>query len=213
MAAKDDGGAGTGPGLELAALADAPLAEQVGGLERALRQCPVVAAILGRAPNLGLPNYYLGAGGVAQTVWNQLYGFDTEYGIKDYDLVYFDPSETTAATEGRTAQRVIARFADLKVKMDVTNQARVHQWYPRKFGRSIPPYRSTEHAIATWPTTASSIGVRLEADRLVVCAPFGLHDLFARIVRPNKALISRAVYEAKVERWTPLWPDLAIVPW
>jgi hypothetical protein len=213
MSGGDDGGARTGTGLDLDELADASFAEQVGGLERALRQNRVVAAILEGAPGLGLPDYYLGAGGIAQTVWNQLHGFDADHGIKDYDLVYFDPSETTAATEGRTAQRVIARFADLKVKMDVTNQARVHQWYPRKFGRSIPPYRSTEHAIATWPTTASSIGVRLEADRLVVCAPFGLHDLFARIVRPNKALISRAVYEAKVERWTPLWPDLAIVPW
>ena len=213
MSGRDDGGVGTGTGLELEALADASLAEQVGGLERALRQNRVVAAILEGAPGLGLPHYYLGAGGIAQTVWNQLHGFDADHGVKDYDLVYFDPSETTAATEGRTAQRVIARFADLQVKMDVTNQARVHQWYLRRFGRSIPPYRSTEQAIATWPTTASSIGVRLETDRLVVCAPFGLHDLFARIVRPNKALISRTVYEAKVERWTPLWPDLAILPW
>jgi hypothetical protein len=32
------------------------------------------------------------------------------------------------------------------------------------------------------------------------CAPFGLDDLFGLVVRPNKRQITRAIYEAKVER-------------
>jgi hypothetical protein len=73
--------------------------------------------------------------------------------------------------------------------------------------------RSTEHAISTWPTTAPSIGVRYQVDMFVVCAPFGLTDLFAMVVRPNRALIDQAIYEAKTARWATLWPRLSVLPW
>ena len=89
----------------------------------------------------------------------------------------------------------------------------MHLWYEERFGRRIPPYRSTEHAISTWPTTASSVGVRYENDAFVVCAPFGLSDVFAMIVRPNKAIVDRAVYEAKAARWRVQWPKLTVQPW
>ena len=47
----------------------------------------------------------------------------------------------------------------------------------KPFGRAIEPYRSCEDAIATWPTTASSVGVRLEpGGHFTLCAPFGLDD-------------------------------------
>ena len=44
-----------------------------------------IRLILERANKLKVPNWYLGAGGIAQTVWNALYDFDLETGIKDYD--------------------------------------------------------------------------------------------------------------------------------
>jgi hypothetical protein len=50
-------------------------------------------------------------------------------------------------------------------------------------------------------------------DGLLIAAPFGLSDLFDSIVRPNKALITRAIYEAKLARWRPLWSGLKIVDW
>jgi hypothetical protein len=127
--------------------------------------------------------------------------------------VYFDPSESTSETERRTEKRAADYFADIAANVDLTNEARVQQWYPERFGRAIPPYRSTEHAISTWPTTASSIGVRLDGKRLQVCALFGLHDLFGLIARPNKTLIDRPMFEAKVERWALLWPNRRVVPW
>ncbi len=182
-------------------------------MERALRSDPVTGAILERAPQLGLPAWYLGAGGVAQTVWNQRHGFEPGHGIKDYDLVYFDPHDLSADGERSAEERAGRVLADLGVRVDVKNEARVHQWYGERFGRAIAPYRSTEDAIATWPTTATSVGVRAENGRLVVCAPFGLADLLAMVVRPNKALVDRSVYEAKCERWTELWPRLSVVPW
>jgi hypothetical protein len=48
---------------------------------------------------------------------------------------------------------------------------------------------------------------------LECCAPFGLDDLFGLLVRPNKRQITRAIYEAKVDRWRPIWPRLTYLPW
>jgi hypothetical protein len=73
--------------------------------------------------------------------------------------------------------------------------------------------RGAEQAIATWPTTATSVGVRYEGDVFDVCAPYGLSDLFGLIVRPNTTLVSRAIYEAWVKRWRQLWPLLTVQAW
>jgi len=198
---------------EMLLLADAPLGDQVAGLERAVRENRLAVAVLKRIQELDLPDWYLGAGAVAQTVWNQLHGLEPSHGVKDYDLVYFDPTDVGEAADRTVERRATERFADLDVRLDVTNEARVHLWYHERFGHSIPPYRSSEQAISTWPTTASSIGVRLEGARFVVCAPFGLHDLFAMIVRPNKAIIDKSVYDEKAQRWASRWPRLTIMPW
>src|SRR5262249_30356081 len=92
-------------------------------------------------------------------------------------------------------------------------EARVHLWYPAKFGKPIAPYHSTAQAIATFPTTATSIGVRPGPAGLEIEAPYGLSDLFALVGRPNKIQIGRDVDEAKIARWRPLWPGVQIVRW
>ena len=55
--------------------------------------------------------------------------------------------------------------------------------------------------------------MRPGAEGLAIVAPFGLDDLFALVVRPNKALVTQAVYEAKAARWRQHWPGLTIIPW
>jgi hypothetical protein len=67
----------------------------------------------------------------------------------------------------------------------------VHLWYEQRFGPHIEPFTSTEEAIATWPTTASSVGVRRDSGGFVAWAPFGLTDLLGMVVRPNKAMVTR----------------------
>jgi hypothetical protein len=193
--------------------AHAPLAHQVRALEHAVRQNPVAQAILERVEALRLPSWYLGAGGVTHSVWNHLHGFEPTRGIKDYDVVYFDADDLTAAGETAVERRVGEVCGDLGATVDVTNEARVHFWYEQRFGRPIAPYRSTEHAISTWPTTASSIGVRSDRGEFVVCAPFGLSDVFAMVVRPNKAIIDRVLYEDKAGRWAQIWSELSVLPW
>jgi uncharacterized protein len=198
---------------EAAVLADCPLHLQVEALDGALKQNPIATALLEGIGRTGLPSWYLGAGGVTQTVWNQLHGFDATTGIRDYDIVYFDPDDLTAGTEKAREDELQRQFAHLGSPLDVTNEARVHLWYPERYGIRIPPYRSSEHAISTWPTTASSIGVRRDREDFVVCAPFGLSDLYSLTVRPNRALIDEVVYREKTTRWRRQWPRLSVLPW
>lgn len=67
--------------------------------------------------------------------------------------------------------------------------------------------------IHTFPTTATALGIRPGPEALEIAAPFGIEDLFARIVRPNKARIPREIYAAKTARWEKLWPGLIVIDW
>jgi uncharacterized protein len=188
------------------------LQTQIDYLEKVLAKSNTIAEILKKAPDLSLPNWYLGAGAIAQTVWNELHGYPLDQGIKDCDLVYFDP-DVSSETQNFYRQKCKELFASLPVEVEITNEARVHLWYKEEFGKDIKPYESTEDAINTWPTTATSIGVRYRDGTFQVYAPYGLHDLLGMVVRPNKTLISREVYEKKADGWRKMWPRLEIVAW
>lgn len=118
------------------------------------------------------------------------HGFEPAEGIRDYDLVYFDPEDLSAQAEERLEDLVADHLADLEVIVDVKIEARVHLWYHQRFGRPLEPYASTEAAIGTWPTTVSSVAVRREGEGFVVFAPYGLSDLLGMVARPNKAIIT-----------------------
>jgi hypothetical protein len=182
-------------------------------LESQLRHNPWLWEMLRRFDDIALPDCWIAAGCVAQTVWNMACGRAAGFGIKDADLVYFDAADLSAETETEHEKRLIAEFGDLPVKLDVKNEARVHLWYARVFGAPIPPYRSTEDAIASFPTTATAVGVRRTGGVFECCAPCGLDDLFALRVRPNKRQITPAIYAAKVDRWRPIWPHVAFRAW
>lgn len=178
-----------------------------------LRPNPDVERILGLAPVLALPQWYLGAGGIAQSVWNARHGYHAKRGIKDYDLVYFDGSDLSYQAEDAVIRRAAEVFAEIRIPVEVRNQARVHLWYREHFGYDIESYRSSEDAIRTWPATCSAIGLTRRDGRTRVFAPFGLDDLLAMRVRPNKLQITREVYEAKVSRWKRDWPRIVVEPW
>lgn len=175
-----------------------------------LRGSSVLWECLERLAGLSLPDCYLGAGCVAQTVWNAAHAKPPAADISDYDVVYFD-----AAEEGENDATASVRdaMAGLPVAVDVKNQARVHRWYRQRFGYDIVPYTSTEDAIETWPTTATAVGVRLAHGRPVVFAPYGLDDLLGLVVRANRVQITPEIYRGKVSRWTRQWPRLTVLPW
>jgi hypothetical protein len=173
-----------------------------------------VRTIKDRRREIGLKDWAIGAGALAQTVWNHLDRRPPLYGIKDLDFVYFDAADLSEAAEAESARRMAALLADLPLTLDVKNQARVHLWYRRRFGYAIAPYRTIGEAIATWPTTATAVAVSYDrAGDMTLWAPFGLSDLLSGIVRPNPTQITRDVYEAKIERWRALWPNLSYRAW
>jgi uncharacterized protein len=182
-------------------------------LQAVLSRSPIVAAIVDRWSEIRLPDCWLVAGCLAQTVWNDALGLPATHGISDIDLVYFDGDDLSQGAEASHAARIRALFADLGLWVDVKNEARVHLWYAEKFGNTLAPYVSTEDAITTFPTTATALGVQPRANGLRVFSPCGLSDLLGLIVRPNKKKITRPIYDAKVKKWLARWPDLRVVPW
>ncbi|QHA91286.1 nucleotidyltransferase family protein [Bacillus sp. N1-1] len=157
---------------------------------------------------------YIGAGCIVQTVWNHMTNRPLHYGIHDLDVVYFDEQDVSLEKEVEIEERLQTLLSDTPFKIDAKNEARVHLWYEEKFGKRIAPYSSLEAAINSWPTTATSIGVKVDQKgAFKIYAPYGLHDLFGLIIRPNKLLISRDVYEAKVAKWSVRWPELEVISW
>jgi hypothetical protein len=182
-------------------------------LENIGRSSPILSAALARWSSISLPDCWLSGSAIAQTVWNDILGLPSGYGLADIDLVYFDANDLSAEAEMRQATRVRDILADLPIWIDVKNEARVHLWYESKFGYTIVPYSSAAHAITTFPTTAGAVGIRPTPSGLSIFAPFGLSDLLGLVVRPNKTQITRATYETKTARWRTLWPQLAIIDW
>ena len=77
--------------------------------------------------------------------------------------------------------------------------------------------RSAERALARVGAdveVTSDFGTAFDADGAPrVYAPHGYDDLFALVVRPNRRLAPRDVYEAKAARWLGEWPELTVLPW
>lgn len=179
----------------------------------AVRADPACAAILDRAPSLGLPEWWLTAGAVFQNVWNARTGRPPGWGIRDYDLFSFDDADLSWAAEDAVIRRAAKLFADLDVRVEVRNQARVHLWYERKYGVPAPPFTSAADAIAAFAAPACAVGVRRVGATDELFAPFGLEDTLAMHLRPHRRLAPQAVYDAKVADYLRRWPTLTAEPW
>ena len=66
------------------------LTEQIVILEKILMKNKDLVSILKVLESIGIDNCYVGAGSINQTVFNYYHGYQFNYGIKDYDVVYFD---------------------------------------------------------------------------------------------------------------------------
>ena len=175
---------------------------------------PVVGAVLRRGPGLGVPDWWLVAGVLFQTVWNELTGRPPGTGIRDADLFYLDP-DTSWEAEDAVIRRGADLFGDLPVPVEIRNEARVHLWYAERFGASAPPpFTSCDEAIDAFAAVCCSVGVTLAGDgQPRLYAPHGLADVFDLVVRPNRVQAPRHVYEAKAARWQQQWPEITVLPW
>jgi uncharacterized protein len=172
---------------------------------------PLLMQVLSMARHLGLPDWLMFSGAVYQPVLNHLTGRPLDYGIKDYDLGYFDASDLSYEAEDAVIRRVKAAFDEpLRSMVEVRNQARVHLWFEAKFGESYGPLSSTAEALERFASVTFAVGVRLESDdRLYIESPFGLADLFALRLRPNprRKTVGFARASADVRR---RWPEVVI---
>lgn len=181
-------------------------------LEAILRAAPSLMQALRVARDLDLPDWLLVSGAVYQRGLNHLTGRDPDYGIKDYDLAYFDPADISYEAEDRVIRRAAAAFAPpLSDLVEVRNQARVHLWFEAKFGEPYAPLASSAEALGRFASPVCAVGVRLEADdSLSVVAPFGLDDLFALRIRPNphRTVKGFARVAAGIQA---RWPEVTVV--
>src|ERR1700744_5986407 len=127
----------------------ATAAEQLEDFEQLIGRNPVVTAILDRMNMVEVPDCWLAAGALFQTVWNVLSDRDPAAGILDYDLNYFDDTDLSWEAEDEAIAHAADVFSGVEATTQVRNEARVHLWYEAKFGVACPPYRSTRHAIST----------------------------------------------------------------
>ena len=171
-------------------------------------------SLLERLPNLELPDWYLVAGCLFQTVWNELSGFPAEHGIQDYDVFYCDCEDLSWEAEDKVIKRCTKVFSDLGVDVQVRNQARVHLWYEHKYGAPCPQMHSSREGIDSFLNQSSCFGIRSHTDRhFDVYAPYGFTDLFNMVIRPTCNRNTPDVYYKKAQRWSQVWPKLKILAW
>lgn len=181
-------------------------------LEAIVRSGPRLMQVLETARDLDLPDWLIFSGAVYQRVLNHLTGRDLDYGIKDYDLGYYDASDISYEAEDAVIRRVAAAFEPpLRELVEVRNQARVHLWFEGKFGEPYTPLSCSADALSRFVSPLFSVGIRLEPDgRLTVLAPFGLEDLFALRLQPNPARRTNG-FARTAASVTARWPEVAVI--
>lgn len=162
--------------------------------------------------DLDLPDWRVFSGAVYQSVWNAVTGRAPGYGVRDYDVGYFDP-DTSWDAEDVVIRRVAAAFDEpLKSQVEVRNQARVHLWFEGKFAEPYDPLTGTDEALARFVCPAFAVGVRMEVDGgITVAAPFGLGDVFDLTLRPNPTRSLARGWERTVDNALARWPELTVV--
>jgi uncharacterized protein len=159
--------------------------------------------VLRLVEDLGLPDWWIGAGFVRNAVWDYLHEKPMTP-LNDIDVIYFDPERPEPEIDGNLEIELQSRGP--KKIWSVKNQARMH------LKNGDEPYESSFDALRHWPETATALAVSLrDSDQVIVAAPHGVDDVFDLVIRPttpDKADIARERAEKK--RWLTKWPKLRL---
>ena len=177
----------------------------------AVRQNPINTALLERLPALQLPQCHLVAGCLFQALWNARSGRDAAWGVKDYDVFYFDDSDLSWEAEDAAIQRAAQALVDLGVNVEIRNQARVHLWYPQRFGHAYPQLHSARAGIDRYLVECTCVGVEVATGALY--APHGLQALAQGLLRVNPLTPQPQLFAAKAHSYVARWPWLRIEDW
>ncbi|AZO10350.1 MULTISPECIES: nucleotidyltransferase family protein [unclassified Mesorhizobium] len=191
-----------------------PFEEQRAAFLAIVASDPLLSETLARVRALALPDWLVVSGALYNSVWNHLTGKPPGYGIKDVDLFYFDDADLSYEAEDAVIRRAAKQLQGLALPVEVRNQARVHLWYPAKFGRECPRYTSASESVSYFASKTHAVGVRFnDAGELDLVAPFGLDDIFSFRITPNRVLDNQRTHEAKGKRARETWPEIRVVPW
>jgi len=169
---------------------------------------PINAEITSRLPALGLNQCMLTAGCLFQAVWNQQAQRPAAWGVKDYDVFYFDEDLSWEAENEviLSAQRL---FRDLEANIEMKNQARVHLWYSQRFGGAYPQLQSARDGVDRYLVAGTCIGLDVETG--AVYAPHGLADTEHGLLRINCKNPQPELFAQKARSYQARWPWLRVV--
>ncbi len=182
-----------------------------GRLRDILRGVPDLMRVMRIARELDLPDWLIFSGAIYQPVWNALTGRRADHGLNDYDLAYFDDADLGWDAEDEVIRRVASAMPpDLRNRVEVRNQARVHVWFEDHFGEPYTPLRSSEEALTRFTARAFAVAARLEWDgTLSIFAPYGLDDLFDMTLRPTTHPPALG-FAATVAKASARWPEVTV---
>lgn len=172
-------------------------------------QNPFNEQLIGRLASIGLSECHLTAGCLFQTVWNQISQRDAALDIKDYDVFYFDGQDLSWDAEDRIIRRLAEETADLPIKVEIKNQARVHLWYRERFGGHYPQLKSARAGIDLYLISCTCVGIDVQTGELY--APNGLDDLVSGTLRINPRNPRPELFRLKAKSYQQRWPWLQII--
>jgi hypothetical protein len=177
-------------------------------------------SVLEAVRSLNMHDAWVVAGFVRNTVWDAKYKSKPTL-INDIDVIYSKSLSEFSLTENELKEAYASKkstplsdeeFSFQKkleelvpgTLFEVKNAARMH------LRNNVEPFASSEEAIANLAETATSIGLRMNADgSIMILAPHGVEDLFAGIVRPtHKKYEQSALERATGKHWFSIWPEL-----
>lgn len=167
--------------------------------------------------SLNLPNSYIAAGSIFQTIWNYYDRKELNFGVKDIDVIYFNNKDLSVERD-LEYYNIINKYVKSKgfnYEIDVSNEARMHLWkMEHGQGEKVEPYKNSEDAMSKWIATVHAIGITKEDNQIKVYAPYGLSDIFSKTIRPIKHDgNSKELYDKKVVGWSERFNNLTIIEW
>ena len=147
--------------------------------------------------NLNFKNYFLAAGCLNQKIFNYYHNYDLDYGIEDYNIVYYD-EDISYESEDKIIKDLTKRLNKFHLSIDIKNEKRVPIWYNKKYGTRRKEYLSVEDAIKRWGTIVTCIGVRFENNKFKVFASYDLNALFELIIKSLKIDFNEKEYQKSI---------------
>lgn len=165
-----------------------------------------IMSILKTVEKLNVNDAWVAAGLIRNKVWDVLHNIHTP--INDIDVIYFDSTDISWK-----AEKVLEKNLEMLLPnqpWSVKNQARMH------LKNGFAPYNSSFDGVAHFTEIPTAIAVKMCKHELEIMAPYGLEDLFEKIVKPtpyyqkNSKLHSIYVERMQEKKWGEIWGDLFI---